>query len=270
MISFILFQHLLELNKNNMTLTRSNNSLLNKIRSPDFRIFNNVDGDGYVIPKSGDIDNDSVQSNMSHRNIHGLSIKSPGSDDQQSLQEYLPMRSPHRMSNTNVQSPITYTNMCRSAVPYQTVSSPVHRPIRSLSSLPVIHNSTVFPFPPISEHFSEGSKTLDTRPSNDSGVYSPSLIDNNEYFMMNDSTETLTWNCIKNEQCRSQSSYKDSKSDSSESHSYMCRNSRIRTISETSSGLGSIEEDPSRESLLQQVCKQISIPEEHPMLECSV
>ena len=149
-------------NRSNQELSRSDSSILNKVRSPDIRALNPTDDlDGYLTPKDLEPIETSAGSGMSRRNIKRLSIPTPAQEGPQlSPAEYLAMNSPKKTSPQTV----FYTNMhARSATPLRTVVTPtIHN--RSFSLSPTIHEDKVFKFPPTTSFQRDGS-TLPNYPA---------------------------------------------------------------------------------------------------------
>ena len=256
-----------------MGVQRSN-SILSKIRSPDIRYVSPTDEDGYLVPKSTDeYDNsngtESVSAScMARKNIHNLSIEAPDNAG-----EYLPMRSPHS-DPVPCTSPHSgyYTSMSRSATPSRGVNSPSPLPHPATCS-PRGKGGSVFEFPPSVPN----SMYMRSRSAHDSGVYSPSPTNsqfNPMYHVINGDSLVEQKSPLKTMNGLSRVHRSISMPYNGEESSAAYQNipiklNRLRSSSETSSGLGSIEEDPSRESLLgsKQVDVPFSIPEEQMCLQ---
>lgn len=225
----------------------------------------------------------SAQSFMSHRNIHCLSIQAPPMDEETSI-EYLQMRSPTRVSGVKEHptTPAYYTQMSRSATPSRAIRSPMS--IRSISTSPTIHEDRIFQFPSTTEkalHEDNSNRYSQTGASIDSGFYTPSLVGNvcnPEYFITSSQETELTENTpmlnhiARQSALQRQPSMKTEVADQHrEYYNVPLKHPRHRTTSETSSGLRSINEDPSRESLMQTMGSSYTIQEErHFRQECAV
>jgi len=255
-------QFITDQNRSNMELSRSDSSILNKVRSPDIRAINATDdADGYVVPKEVEEVETSAGSVMSRRNIKGLSISAPSQEEPQlSPAEYLAMNSPKRVSPQSA----SYTRMnVRSATPARTAVSPTANG-RSFSLSPTIHEDRVFQFPPTTTLQEEVAATPSYRavPFHDSGVYSAStMMENREYFFP---AEVADSSAVFNDEDINEKINRELQKTYIElQRKYSNRTPRDRTASNSSSGMGSIDGDPCRESLLRSVSVHSSIPEDN-------
>ena len=131
-----------DLNRANAELNNSDSSILNKIKSPDFRT-QNESYDGYLVPKLGEDEENSAGSVMSRKNIHRLSIVAPPVESGNSTPTYLTMHSPKDFDDQN-----DYTHMSRTTTPATAKPTNMHRSYSQTPTIP--EESQIFQFPPFS------------------------------------------------------------------------------------------------------------------------
>lgn len=182
--SNVSFQVLVDLNRQNIEDASSNSTILQNIRSPDIRALNNLDeDDGYLIPKNEGEQENSSQSVISRRNIHGLSLIPPAEEDLE--KEYLAMRSPRHASNISPKSPFDYTHMSiHSDSSPRTPMSPTSLCPRNYYNTPTIHENEVFTFPTKNQYSNEVDNSENFQNKQHSTITRFASVDNPHYYQM--------------------------------------------------------------------------------------
>ena len=253
------------------------------IRSPDYNCNGTPEEDGYLaanmqISHVSSMSTDAGSTGgMLGKNIHNLTIPI-NSSNTMSEGDYLPMRSPnHDTGISQTSSPIVYTHMGRNATPGRELRSPNSR--ESMPTSPVNGTHSRFQFPPESPTSKTNnipnSKYLRHNRPHDSGVYSPTAIQNPVYYTPDEYNSYPRQNHKINGHLSVQISpsiNSDTGIKTSEFVNLTTKSSRKRSTSESSSGLGSIDENsPATELLIPYAHIPTSIPEEQPCLqECTV